>query len=250
MTPWYGYTVCYGVPKSNTVPIPTLSILETLQVYPYLCSTLIAYEPLLCGQKCDANTCQNIFKFFINCMSFSVRSFLLLWWGQIFGLVFFVSEFARGCLHMMDGRTFISSAVCCQSFRNGIVLYIQMQPKSSTDCLWSVKAGKIHWWSEDTARSVIIVGGMTHWVLWWCINAIGRIHVNDLRCVAKLQQYKIICFMTQLLNFGWIVGHVQTCMYTENDYLLCYFSCLQETSTLMVPDRSDHRLVEFSCNYV
>ena len=29
-TPWYGYTVCYSVPKSKTVPI-----LKTPQVSPY-----------------------------------------------------------------------------------------------------------------------------------------------------------------------------------------------------------------------
>jgi hypothetical protein len=38
--PWYGYVVCHGVPKSTTVPIPALPVLETPQVYPYPCSTL------------------------------------------------------------------------------------------------------------------------------------------------------------------------------------------------------------------
>jgi len=35
-TPQYGYAVCHGVLKSNTVPVPVLPILETLQVYLYL----------------------------------------------------------------------------------------------------------------------------------------------------------------------------------------------------------------------
>jgi len=32
-TPWYGYMVCHGVPKSKTVPVPMVPILETLQVF-------------------------------------------------------------------------------------------------------------------------------------------------------------------------------------------------------------------------
>ena len=40
MTPQYRYAVCCGVPKSTTVPVPVLPILETLRVFPYLCRTL------------------------------------------------------------------------------------------------------------------------------------------------------------------------------------------------------------------
>ena len=35
--PWYGYTVCHGVPKSTTVPVPVVPVLETPQVFLYLC---------------------------------------------------------------------------------------------------------------------------------------------------------------------------------------------------------------------
>ena len=34
-TPWYGYMVCHSVPKSKTVPVPMVPILETPQVFPY-----------------------------------------------------------------------------------------------------------------------------------------------------------------------------------------------------------------------
>ena len=40
MTPQHGYAVCHSVPKSDTIPIPALPILETLQIYLYLCSML------------------------------------------------------------------------------------------------------------------------------------------------------------------------------------------------------------------
>ena len=40
--PQYGYTVCHDVPKSTTVPVPALPILENLRVFPYLCRTLVA----------------------------------------------------------------------------------------------------------------------------------------------------------------------------------------------------------------
>ena len=40
-TPRNGYAVCCSVPKSNTVPIPTLPVLGAPQVLPYLCGTLI-----------------------------------------------------------------------------------------------------------------------------------------------------------------------------------------------------------------
>ena len=39
--PLYGYTVCHGVPKSTTVPVPTLPVLENLWVFPYPCQTLL-----------------------------------------------------------------------------------------------------------------------------------------------------------------------------------------------------------------
>ena len=35
--PRYGYAVCRGVPKSTTVPVPALPILETPRVFPYPC---------------------------------------------------------------------------------------------------------------------------------------------------------------------------------------------------------------------
>ena len=35
-TPWYGYMVCCSVPKSQTIPIPMVPILEPLLVFPYL----------------------------------------------------------------------------------------------------------------------------------------------------------------------------------------------------------------------
>ena len=41
MTLQYGYVVCCSVLKCNTVPIPAIPILEELQVYPYLCGTLL-----------------------------------------------------------------------------------------------------------------------------------------------------------------------------------------------------------------
>ena len=44
MTLQYGYMVCCSVPKTKTVPVSEIPILETPQVYPYPCSTLI---PLL-----------------------------------------------------------------------------------------------------------------------------------------------------------------------------------------------------------
>jgi hypothetical protein len=31
----------HGVPKSNTVPVPALPVLETPQVFPYPCGTLV-----------------------------------------------------------------------------------------------------------------------------------------------------------------------------------------------------------------
>ena len=34
-------TVCYGVPKIKTILIPALPILETPQVFPYPCGTLV-----------------------------------------------------------------------------------------------------------------------------------------------------------------------------------------------------------------
>ena len=37
--PRYRYTVCCGVPKSTTVPIPTLPVLENPWVFPYPCGT-------------------------------------------------------------------------------------------------------------------------------------------------------------------------------------------------------------------
>ena len=38
--PQYRYTVCRGVPKSTTVPVPTLPILENPRVFLYPCLTL------------------------------------------------------------------------------------------------------------------------------------------------------------------------------------------------------------------
>ena len=35
--PRYGYVVCCGVPKSTTVPVPALPVLETPRVFPYPC---------------------------------------------------------------------------------------------------------------------------------------------------------------------------------------------------------------------
>jgi hypothetical protein len=34
--------VCRGVPKTRTVPVPGVPVLETLRVYPHLCSTLLS----------------------------------------------------------------------------------------------------------------------------------------------------------------------------------------------------------------
>ena len=39
--PQYGYTVCHGVPKSTTVPVPALPILENPRVFLYPCQTLL-----------------------------------------------------------------------------------------------------------------------------------------------------------------------------------------------------------------
>ena len=38
--PRYGYTVCRGVPKSTTVPVPALPVSENPRVFPYLCQSL------------------------------------------------------------------------------------------------------------------------------------------------------------------------------------------------------------------
>ena len=35
--PQYGYAVCCGVLKSNTVPVPTLPILQNPWIFLYLC---------------------------------------------------------------------------------------------------------------------------------------------------------------------------------------------------------------------
>jgi hypothetical protein len=42
VTPQYGYTVCCGVPKSNTVPVPVpvVPVSEAPRVNPYPCETL------------------------------------------------------------------------------------------------------------------------------------------------------------------------------------------------------------------
>jgi hypothetical protein len=47
----YGYTVCCGVPKCTTVPIPALPVLETPWVFPYPCLTLSlsAHAVLICA---------------------------------------------------------------------------------------------------------------------------------------------------------------------------------------------------------
>jgi hypothetical protein len=39
-TPWCRYTICCGVPKCTTIPVPALPVLETLRVYPYPWQTL------------------------------------------------------------------------------------------------------------------------------------------------------------------------------------------------------------------
>ena len=40
----YGYTVCHGLPKSTTVPVPALPILENPWVFLYPCRTLVANQ--------------------------------------------------------------------------------------------------------------------------------------------------------------------------------------------------------------
>jgi hypothetical protein len=40
----YGYVVCHGVPKSDTVAVPALPVLETPQVYPYPNTSLITAQ--------------------------------------------------------------------------------------------------------------------------------------------------------------------------------------------------------------
>ena len=40
MIPWYGYTVCHGVPNTNTIPIPVVPVTWSLWVFLYLCWTL------------------------------------------------------------------------------------------------------------------------------------------------------------------------------------------------------------------
>jgi hypothetical protein len=45
MTLWYRYAVCCSVPKTKTVPVSEIPILETPQVYPYPCSTLTTTFP-------------------------------------------------------------------------------------------------------------------------------------------------------------------------------------------------------------
>ena len=37
----YGYAVCHGVPKSNTIPVPAVPVLEAPWVNPYPCGTLV-----------------------------------------------------------------------------------------------------------------------------------------------------------------------------------------------------------------
>jgi hypothetical protein len=44
--PQYGYAVCCGVPKPNTLPVPALPVLENPRVFPYPCPTLQRSEPL------------------------------------------------------------------------------------------------------------------------------------------------------------------------------------------------------------
>ena len=39
--PWYGYTVCRGVPNTNTVPVPVVPVTRSPQVFPYPCRTLV-----------------------------------------------------------------------------------------------------------------------------------------------------------------------------------------------------------------
>jgi len=36
-------TVCHGVPKIKTVPVPALPVLETPRVFPYPCGTLLVF---------------------------------------------------------------------------------------------------------------------------------------------------------------------------------------------------------------
>ena len=38
--PWYGYTVCRGVPNTNTVPVPVVPVTGSPRVFPYSCRTL------------------------------------------------------------------------------------------------------------------------------------------------------------------------------------------------------------------
>ena len=40
--PRYGYAVCRGVPKSNTVPVPAEPVLEAPRVNPYPCESLVS----------------------------------------------------------------------------------------------------------------------------------------------------------------------------------------------------------------
>ena len=43
--PWYRYTVCHGVPNTDTIPVPMVPVTRSPQVFPYLCRTLWEVDP-------------------------------------------------------------------------------------------------------------------------------------------------------------------------------------------------------------
>ena len=167
---------------------------------------------------------------------------LNLWFG-------FLCQWICQGLFAHDG----SSVVCCQSLRNGIVLYIQMQPKFSTVLSWlsveceSQKNSLMEWrhcqichnsgWHDTLS---IVVMHQCHW----------QNPCKWFEMCSKTTTIKNYLFHDATVQV-WLNCWACPNMHVHREWLsLCYFTCLQETSTLMVPDRSDHRLVDFSCNYV
>ena len=79
--PQHGYTVHHSVPKSTTVPVPALPVLENPWVFPYLCRTLLThpngwedaqqsqihYAAVLAGLVPDTKDGQNRVQFMTEC---------------------------------------------------------------------------------------------------------------------------------------------------------------------------------------
>jgi hypothetical protein len=50
--PWVWVAVCHSVPKSSTIPVPTVPVLEAPRVYPYPCETLKVGDNWPCQPDC------------------------------------------------------------------------------------------------------------------------------------------------------------------------------------------------------